>query len=64
MHYQNLQCSEIQGTGKLFCQKIGPPICSLICWEVFANFGGGLLLNMPNPLRQRFRLRCSICLPQ
>ena len=29
--------TEIQGTGSLFCRKIGPPIC----WDFFADFGGG-----------------------
>ena len=33
--------TEIQGAGKLFWRKIGPPICSRICWDVFADFGGG-----------------------
>ena len=33
--------TEIQGTGSLFCRKIGPPICSPICWGIFADLGGG-----------------------
>ena len=33
--------TEIQGARKLFCRKIDPPICSLICWDFFADFGGG-----------------------
>ena len=33
--------TEIQGTGSLFCQKISPPICSPICWDFFADLGGG-----------------------
>ena len=33
--------TEIQGTGSLFCRKIGPLICSLICWDFFADLWGG-----------------------
>ena len=33
--------TEIQGTGNLFCRKIGLPICSPICWEFLADWGGG-----------------------
>ena len=36
--------TEIQGTGSLFWRKIGPPICSPICWDFFADLGAGLAL--------------------
>ena len=33
--------TEIQGTGSLFCRKIGAPICLPICWDFFTDLGGG-----------------------
>ena len=42
--------TEIQGTWSLFCQKIGAPICLPICWDFFADFGGGGGLNLRVPL--------------
>ena len=54
--------TEIQGTGSLFWQKIGPPICSLICspigWDFFTDLGAWLPLP-PKLFVSRFRLECA-----
>ena len=47
--------TEIQGTGSLFCRKIGPPIC----WDFFADLGGGVQVMSAADLSSHCSARIS-----